>query len=165
MVAGDQARGFTQPDGRLRRPCARRRPIAHATIGGAEEHLRRQADDGDVEHHLHRRAARATVVTGAMSPKPTVASTVTVKYNAAVRSRGCGKLAGSLAAMRKSDAANTTTSSGVPTVLEAYRTATEDEGKGAVMFGDEMIDEASRKMATKFVSRGERAGLTRSAAG
>ncbi len=28
------------------------------------------------------------------------------------------------------------------------------------MFGDEMIDEASRKMATKFVSRGERAGLT-----
>ena len=27
------------------------------------------------------------------------------------------------------------------------------------MFGDEMIDEASRKMAIKFVSRGERAGL------
>jgi len=26
-----------------------------------------------------------------------------------------------------------------------------------------MIDEASRKMATKFVSRGERAGLSRSA--
>ena len=50
-------------------------------------------------------------------------------------------------------------------ILEAYRLATEDEGKGAVMFGDEMIDEASRKMAIKFVSRGERAGLTRSAAG
>jgi citrate lyase subunit beta/citryl-CoA lyase len=47
-------------------------------------------------------------------------------------------------------------------ILEAYRQATEDEGKGAVMFGDEMIDEASRKMATKFVSRGERAGLKRS---
>ena len=31
------------------------------------------------------------------------------------------------------------------------------------MFGDEMIDEASRKIALKFVSRGERAGLTRSA--
>jgi citrate lyase subunit beta/citryl-CoA lyase len=30
------------------------------------------------------------------------------------------------------------------------------------MFGDEMIDEASRKMAIKFVSRGERAGLSRS---
>ena len=31
------------------------------------------------------------------------------------------------------------------------------------MFGDEMIDEASRKMAAKFVTRGERAGLHRSA--
>jgi citrate lyase subunit beta/citryl-CoA lyase len=47
-------------------------------------------------------------------------------------------------------------------IVEAYRVATEDERKGSVMFGDEMIDEASRKMATKFVSRGERAGLTRS---
>ena len=47
-------------------------------------------------------------------------------------------------------------------ILDAYRLATEDEGKGAVMFGDEMIDEASRKMALKFVSRGERAGLKRS---
>ena len=48
-------------------------------------------------------------------------------------------------------------------ILDAYQKATEDDRKGAVMFGDEMIDEASRKMATKFVSRGERAGLTRSA--
>ena len=48
-------------------------------------------------------------------------------------------------------------------ILEAYRKATEEDRKGAVMFGDEMIDEASRKMAIKFVSRGERAGLTRSA--
>ena len=47
-------------------------------------------------------------------------------------------------------------------ILDAYRKATEDDRNGAVMFGDEMIDEASRKMATKFVSRGERAGLTRS---
>ena len=47
-------------------------------------------------------------------------------------------------------------------ILDAYRRATEEEGKGAVMFGDEMIDEASRKMAVKFVSRGERAGLSRS---
>jgi citrate lyase subunit beta/citryl-CoA lyase len=30
------------------------------------------------------------------------------------------------------------------------------------MFGDEMIDEASRKMAAKFVARGERAGMRRS---
>jgi citrate lyase subunit beta / citryl-CoA lyase len=48
-------------------------------------------------------------------------------------------------------------------ILDAYRIATEDDGKGAVMFGNEMIDEASRKMALKFVSRGERAGLSRSA--
>jgi len=47
-------------------------------------------------------------------------------------------------------------------LLEAYREATEGERKGAVMFGDEMIDEASRKMAVKFVTRGERAGFTRS---
>src|SRR2546423_12942082 len=48
-------------------------------------------------------------------------------------------------------------------ILEAYREATEGaERKGAVMFGDEMIDEASRKVAIKLVSRGERAGLTRS---
>jgi citrate lyase subunit beta/citryl-CoA lyase len=48
-------------------------------------------------------------------------------------------------------------------ILEAYRVATEERGTGAVMFGDEMIDEASRKMATKFVVRGERAGLRHSA--
>ena len=47
-------------------------------------------------------------------------------------------------------------------LLDAYRKATEDDRLGAVMFGDEMIDEASRKMATKFVTRGERAGMTRS---
>ncbi len=49
-------------------------------------------------------------------------------------------------------------------ILEAYQEATEgtSERKGAVMFGDEMIDEASRKMANKFVARGERAGLRRS---
>jgi citrate lyase subunit beta / citryl-CoA lyase len=49
-------------------------------------------------------------------------------------------------------------------ILDAYRDATEGERKGAVMFGDEMIDEASRKMASKFVVRGERAGLVRSPA-
>src|SRR3954447_4548445 len=47
-------------------------------------------------------------------------------------------------------------------ILEAYKKATEGDRMGAVMFGDEMIDEASRKMATKFVTRGERAGLSRS---
>ncbi len=49
-------------------------------------------------------------------------------------------------------------------ILDAYREATEQQRMGAVMFGDEMIDEASRKMATKFVKRGERAGLQRSPA-
>ncbi|HEY7106433.1 MAG TPA: CoA ester lyase [Acidimicrobiia bacterium] len=47
-------------------------------------------------------------------------------------------------------------------ILEAYEQATEGERRGAVMFGDEMIDEASRKMALKFVTRGERAGMSRS---
>src|SRR3954454_6278974 len=47
-------------------------------------------------------------------------------------------------------------------ILEAYKKATEGDRMGAVMFGDEMIDEASRKMVIKFVSRGERAGLSRS---
>jgi citrate lyase subunit beta / citryl-CoA lyase len=48
-------------------------------------------------------------------------------------------------------------------VLDAYKDATEGDRKGAVMFGDEMIDEASRKVAIKLVAKGERAGLTRSA--
>jgi citrate lyase subunit beta/citryl-CoA lyase len=50
-------------------------------------------------------------------------------------------------------------------ILEAYEWHTSAAGgaRGAVMLGDEMIDEASRKIAIKFVSRGERAGLTRSA--
>ena len=52
-------------------------------------------------------------------------------------------------------------------LLAAYEKATTEgdpgERKGAVMFGDEMIDEASRKMAEKFLHRGERAGMTRSA--
>src|ERR1700730_7090775 len=48
-------------------------------------------------------------------------------------------------------------------ILDAYREATDGERKAAVMFGDEMIDEASRKVAVKLVSRGERAGMVRSA--
>src|SRR5438128_2097791 len=50
-------------------------------------------------------------------------------------------------------------------ILDAYRKATEEDRRGAVMFGDEMIDEASRKVAVKVVARGERAGLTRSPRG
>src|SRR5919107_3072199 len=49
-------------------------------------------------------------------------------------------------------------------VLEAYEKATtEGDRKGAVMFGDEMIDEASRKVAVKLVAKGKRAGMVRSA--
>jgi citrate lyase subunit beta/citryl-CoA lyase len=48
-------------------------------------------------------------------------------------------------------------------LLDTYRQATEVDGRGAVWFGDEMIDEASRKMALKLVTRGARAGLTPSA--
>ena len=46
-------------------------------------------------------------------------------------------------------------------VLDALAAAAGDEGRGAVRFGDEMVDEASRKMAVKVVARGERAGLVR----
>ncbi|MBA2497987.1 MAG: CoA ester lyase [Acidimicrobiia bacterium] len=49
-------------------------------------------------------------------------------------------------------------------ILDAYEQAADVDGRGAVMFGEEMIDEASRKMATKFVTRGERAGRIRSSA-
>jgi citrate lyase subunit beta/citryl-CoA lyase len=44
-------------------------------------------------------------------------------------------------------------------VLEAYKHATEVEKTGAVMFGNEMIDEASRKMAEQFAERGRAAGM------
>jgi citrate lyase subunit beta/citryl-CoA lyase len=44
-------------------------------------------------------------------------------------------------------------------LLAAYEQSTSVDGRGAVLFEDEMIDEASRKMAAKFVSRGRRAGL------
>jgi citrate lyase subunit beta/citryl-CoA lyase len=44
-------------------------------------------------------------------------------------------------------------------MLEAYRHATEIERTGAVMFGNEMIDEASRKMAEQLAARGSAAGL------
>src|SRR5438132_12298239 len=49
-------------------------------------------------------------------------------------------------------------------IVDAYRLATEEDRRGAVMFGEEMIDEASRKVAVKVVARGERAGLSRSSA-
>src|ERR671922_2108431 len=46
-------------------------------------------------------------------------------------------------------------------LLEAYRQATDVELRGAVMFGNEMIDEASRKMAEQVSLRGQAAGMSR----
>ena len=45
-------------------------------------------------------------------------------------------------------------------LLEAYKHATEVDRRGAVMFGNEMIDEASRKMAVQFAERGRAAGMS-----
>jgi citrate lyase subunit beta/citryl-CoA lyase len=45
-------------------------------------------------------------------------------------------------------------------LLEAYKHATDVEQRGAVMFGNEMIDEASRKMAVQFAERGRAAGMS-----
>ena len=47
-------------------------------------------------------------------------------------------------------------------ILEAYTHSTSVEGgaRGAVMFGDEMLDEASRKMALVVSARGRAAGMT-----
>jgi citrate lyase subunit beta/citryl-CoA lyase len=47
-------------------------------------------------------------------------------------------------------------------LLELYEKATSGDRLGAVMMGDEMIDEASRKVAEMLVAKGQRAGLTRS---
>jgi citrate lyase subunit beta/citryl-CoA lyase len=46
-------------------------------------------------------------------------------------------------------------------ILDAYDRATSIEQRGAVMLGEEMIDEASRKMALMLVAKGEAAGLPR----
>ncbi|HEY2672708.1 MAG TPA: CoA ester lyase [Rugosimonospora sp.] len=48
-------------------------------------------------------------------------------------------------------------------ILDAYEYSTSEAGgaRGAVMLGDEMIDEASRKMALVIAAKGRAAGLTR----
>ena len=50
-------------------------------------------------------------------------------------------------------------------ILEAYEWYTSQAGgaRGAVMLGDEMIDEASRKMALVIAGKGRAAGMTRNA--
>jgi citrate lyase subunit beta / citryl-CoA lyase len=52
-----------------------------------------------------------------------------------------------------------------PTQIEAYAQATTVQARGAVMLGDEMIDEASRKMAEAIMARGNAAGFTRGKTG
>jgi citrate lyase subunit beta/citryl-CoA lyase len=49
-------------------------------------------------------------------------------------------------------------------VLDAYERATTVDGRGAVMLGDEMIDEASRKMALVVAAKGRAAGMRPTAA-
>ena len=51
-------------------------------------------------------------------------------------------------------------------ILDAYEYATSAEGGkvGAVMLGDEMIDEASRKMALVISAKGRAAGMSRTSA-
>jgi citrate lyase subunit beta/citryl-CoA lyase len=46
-------------------------------------------------------------------------------------------------------------------ILDAYEHATMVDRRGAVMLGDEMIDEASRKMALVVAAKGRAAGLAR----
>ena len=48
-------------------------------------------------------------------------------------------------------------------ILDAYDYYTSEAGgkRGAVMLGDEMIDEASRKMALVMAGKGRNAGFTR----
>jgi citrate lyase subunit beta/citryl-CoA lyase len=48
-------------------------------------------------------------------------------------------------------------------ILDAYEYFTSEEGgaTGAVMLGDEMIDEASRKMALVISGKGRAAGMSR----
>jgi len=50
-------------------------------------------------------------------------------------------------------------------ILDAYDWATSEKGgkKGSAMLGDEMIDEASRKMALVIAGKGRAAGMTREA--
>jgi citrate lyase subunit beta/citryl-CoA lyase len=49
-------------------------------------------------------------------------------------------------------------------IVDAYRAATDGAGAGAVMLGEEMIDEASRKVAVMLVGKGERARMERTPA-
>lgn len=44
-------------------------------------------------------------------------------------------------------------------MLDAYERATREEGRGALVYEGEMIDEATRKMAASIVHRGRAIGM------
>ncbi|HLH69278.1 MAG TPA: CoA ester lyase [Candidatus Dormibacteraeota bacterium] len=45
-------------------------------------------------------------------------------------------------------------------IVEAYQRASDQEGTGALMLGEEMVDEASRRLAETLVERGRAVGMT-----
>ena len=53
-----------------------------ADLDRADEHLDHEAEAEQIEDHLCMPTTRATWLVAVMSPKPTVAKTVTVKYSA-----------------------------------------------------------------------------------
>ena len=47
-------------------------------------------------------------------------------------------------------------------IVEAYQRATDEDATGAIVLGDEMIDEATRKLAMVTVERGRALDMRRS---
>ena len=72
-----------------------------------------------------------------------------------------GEAAGSLRAAGIDVETHARTGDPAEAIIEVYAQATDVERTGAVMFGTEMIDEASRKMAEQVATRGRAAGMTR----
>jgi hypothetical protein len=64
-----------------------RRSQSAAGLDSAEEHLDHEADDEQVEDHLRDDDHAGAWLVAVISPKPTVAKTVTVKYSESVRVR------------------------------------------------------------------------------
>ena len=72
--------------------------VLATALHGAQEHLDSNAEDEEVQDHLEHDESRAAWLAGEMSPKPTVAKTVTVKYrvssarSATLEPRGSGPI-------------------------------------------------------------------------
>ena len=67
---------------------------ADALLRGRRHQPDDQAEHRQVQQHLHRHQHFIPLVVATMSPNPTVANTVTVKYSAVVWSSGTGERAG-----------------------------------------------------------------------